>query len=1070
MHNILLNKESERSIYQYCEAFYQNSRQCCISPSECNEDFGRETAQLLRQKSLSLAQDAGPSCQSSPKLSSFLWQAQSLMCQKGVSHCRQKCKDKLGELKRTFKQCFLIPASYSIDTILDRARTPSSHPHCWQEMRDVAKKYKEQSRNSQAVFKEYLKVRDIVDCESIIKQSVSRQNLNHFAFNICNQVQVQKQEPAKPEERKEPIRKQETKEPTKSMGHWPAYDAEEWEEQQEKIRQSHAAVFGYRIEKTQEPESSLSPEHNKEIQSEKWGVLKEEKYGIVKDEPSLETGLDMSPGSLVREVPDKPEEDNKSLSDTLSKSDKDISKNDKEENKDKSSQAGKTPKKPSDKALAKVPKKKSSVSKTKNSAASKSSLSQRPTKQKNPSVFVNKDRTQKTDSQVNKAKAKKNRSKRRKADSRTKQSKDLKKKQASKQDSSHASLAGSELKPSSNSKPLQVAQVSNSSGRCPVSMPEIKSAIVFQSVKAPQKDPIDQQELQTDPNNPSFTSYDLVYRKPAGVLIELDNFQNPQETFHLSLNIKGKPEVSECFHNPLNGQTMYEGGQTDCTFKISDLINSNYKFIPFPKKDFLPRAKRSATVIVRLYSKTYDKCETKADFKVNIIKVRLLDLGFTGISDKRCKNKTKGYKFFVSDKFKLVENFIKSKEVSEYIETMFPIHKLRAYFVEENNKRTMIIGNCNNTPSPYNRDVPVGVLEDIKKLEKKRKKHKFHKIVAIVPKDYFWFHYNKDWTGLTVNPVWKRLSPSKWKWVGGSWNIALVREDMKDERTLSHELGHTLGQGKEFYQKLSGKLDKNNNFIPLPSNKQSKCRKFNGSPKSPCHKYKIKLGLQAGLSNYKDIITNKRLFFWKFIQNKFSIMNNKPGIDKNWIDRDTYQKSFKVLSEREGGVAEMHELFLDAKSRQQIVFSGFYDTKKKQVIMSDTKLTKTELNTISIPKDSGIPIMSFQLKHKSRVLKQVNQPILELEMKLIHKDGTHKKIPNSLSPFLVGFDVNKSYANKTFQVGIVNPKTEELILSQTLSIKPKPKPKQKKQKQKRERRDNRETKETDFAFLFDSFN
>ena len=81
------------------------------------------------------------------------------------------------------------------------------------------------------------------------------------------------------------------------------------------------------------------------------------------------------------------------------------------------------------------------------------------------------------------------------------------------------------------------------------------------------------------------------------------------------------------------------------------------------------------------------------------------------------------------------------------------------------------------------------------------------------------------------------------------------------------------------------------------------------------------------------------------------------------------------------------------------------------------------------------------------MIKEAHQPILELEMKLIHKDGTHKKTPNSLSPFLVSFDINKSYANKTFQVSMLNPKTEELVLSRTFSIKPKQKKKKRRRKQ-----------------------
>ena len=46
-------------------------------------------------------------------------------------------------------------------------------------------------------------------------------------------------------------------------------------------------------------------------------------------------------------------------------------------------------------------------------------------------------------------------------------------------------------------------------------MPDIESQFVFQSVEAPQIEPIHQQ------GNP-FDNYDLVMGKPAGVLVDLD--------------------------------------------------------------------------------------------------------------------------------------------------------------------------------------------------------------------------------------------------------------------------------------------------------------------------------------------------------------------------------------------------------------------------------------------------------------------------------------------------------------------------------------------------------------------
>ena len=260
--------------------------------------------------------------------------------------------------------------------------------------------------------------------------------------------------------------------------------------------------------------------------------------------------------------------------------------------------------------------------------------------------------------------------------------------------------------------------------------------------------------------------------------------------------------------------------------------------------------------------------------------------------------------------------------------------------------------------------------------------------------------------------------------------------------------------------------DENNDL--LSDHQQTQCKRFNGSSKELCHEYEVKLGLQARKSKVKDK-TGKRPILWKFVQNKFSIMNSLEDIEDVWMDRETYQKNFKALSEREGAVAEMNENFLGEKSRQQIVFSGLYDLKRGRALMSDIKISNRKLKTPSFPK--SVSFMTFQLKHNKKVIKELNQPVLGLEIKLIHKDGTYKKIPNSLSPFSVRFDMDRNYANKKFYVDMLNPKTEELMLSDTISIRLKKK-QQKKREDERDRKNKRKTeeKETDFAFLLDDLN
>ena len=67
-------------------------------------------------------------------------------------------------------------------------------------------------------------------------------------------------------------------------------------------------------------------------------------------------------------------------------------------------------------------------------------------------------------------------------------------------------------------------------------------------------------------------------------------------------------------------------------------------------------------------------------------------------------------------------------------------------------------------------------------------------------------------------------------------------------------------------------------------------------------------------------------------------------------------------------------------------------------------------------------------------------------MKLIYKDRPHKKIKTSLSPFLVSFDINENDNNKEFALNVINPKTDELLLAETILIKPEKKEEKRQEK------------------------
>ena len=63
---------------------------------------------------------------------------------------------------------------------------------------------------------------------------------------------------------------------------------------------------------------------------------------------------------------------------------------------------------------------------------------------------------------------------------------------------------------------------------------------------------------------------------------------------------------------------------------------------------------------------------------------------------------------------------------------------------------------------------------------------------------------------MVIPPRWKSKeykdilnslpNPSKGTNLGGSWNIVFVNSTQVDKGTVSHELAHTLGQGRELYK------------------------------------------------------------------------------------------------------------------------------------------------------------------------------------------------------------------------------------------------------------------------------
>ena len=768
LHNSLLNKESDESIYQFCEVSYQNSRDCCINPSQCGESYAEDLAQSLRSHSLGITRQAGSDLQSCQlnnlsNLIHSLSNVQSGVCHAGVENCKSSCEDKLEKFKQTFRDCFSIQYPHTIDSVLKKAQSLLESPDCYREIRDVAEKYKRQSLNKQSLFEEGIKAKDIVDCESI-KKEASQANLNNLALNVCHQAQEQKQqEEERLEERTKQEQVQKASKAQGGLGHEkPAGD---------KALLGAGAVVGA---------GTADIQNKSEEQTVKNPSQKEDSEGSKNAKPTAKKTFIKQPQASL-------------------------------------SQKAKTPQHP----IADI------ADKTK-------------TDKSNPSISTNKIPSSEKDNS---------------ASSIRKQTK-------------------------SSSEALQLVQAGSSSGNCPISMPQIRTSVVFQSVEAPQIEPMHEQE------NVPYDNYDLVMGKPGGVLVVLDKANMDIKTrFGLALYIEGDSDYRyNCFHTPFQN-SMEKGQENVCYFTESDLSNQGiFKFFPLPMNEEILNQEGEFKISLVLYPWGYSQtpaCLKQSDFNINIIKTHNLKLGFTRIDGgKNCT----GYD---PVSYKKVESFVKSDELKDQIQSMFPVKKVSSKVLEyilNGRDLDYIEGVCDNSPSvdllksKYNYDkiYTEGLLSDIDLLEHIRAGNFYDKLFAIVPESYFVFHNIDPPAGIVIAPRWEpteyedgfwnlwglltplQLESEGWN-LGGSWNVAFVKSDQKDAGTVAHELAHTLGQGRELYKAWE------------------QCRHLKMDQPQQCHENRIiPRTLHTGIEKDKP--------FWKFIEeDKFTIMDDQS---KNWSAMD----------------------------------------------------------------------------------------------------------------------------------------------------------------------------------------
>ena len=1043
LYDHLLNKESPHSVYQHCKNTLSKSTACCASPSQCEEDFGRENAQVLRENSSSSTQR---NCPKGPESIVILQQAQNMICDEAIKNCKDSCLEKLKELKKTFKQCFFIPHKDSIEKALEKAQT-AIDPACYQEMNKIAHQYKDQSLHQASLFTEDIKTEDIVNCEEIEKEK-NQKNLQAFFLNICQKVQPQQQQGIE----KNKLRRQ-------SVNHFKSQGAglrsahpsgvqphaQNFSKNQALLGAGAVAGLGLLpspVKKTEDKGLSQNRIEDKSLAQNLEGT----------EDKNLATDQALT-DKAVSGDDKKPEKDNKSTAESTKeeddklrakKAEEDESRAKNTEDQGEGSSLAKDEKKAGQNSSTAAQNKKPNALKTGQDSRLKGSSS--PTKART-SVENQKQKRRKQNSQ------KKTTSKA--------QSKTSSQKRASKNSSSRSKGAKTETSSSANQ--IKMAQVSRPSNKCPVSTPYIQSAIVFQSVEAPQIEPMKKQDYFP------YGNYDLVKGKPAGVLVHInrENIDRKKE-FALYMYIAGsKRYIEKCFHSPF--ASSYKNGPPDplankdqdfCFWTRSDLKKEGYhKFFPLPK-EILNKKRRNLTVKLVIYPRGYSKnkaCLKQSFFRMNVIKTGSLKLGFTRIKARR---NCRGYR---PTRFQTVEDFAYSKEVTSYIESMFPVEQVSSKalrYTLEGSSFDYVEGSCDNSLSlKLSTDddiVTNGFLSDIDWLSQVSSGLKRDKLFAVVPESYFRFHgqvndRGKTPAGVVFTPNWReaKLKDGLWNlWgllahfrlkeeginIGGSWNVAFVGSDQKNQGTVVHELSHTLGQGREFYKKKDSKQ------------KVEMCQRFKGEPLEVCHKYKIPLALRVYREN------GKRL--WQFVKKKYSIMNNRGKLEDQWIDRDTYQKIFFAFSKFGAVISDWIDLYKEVQSQRKqknkvslkVILSGFYYEKKDQFKVPRIRIRKTSFKTGSFPKTNKIPVLTFQLREKDRILGTIRQGVLKTNMELLYKDKSSKTVPFPFVHAVASFVLPEDYKKRDLRIVVLTPQGKQIYSA--------PVPKKKKKRKKKKTKDN----------------
>ena len=584
-----------------------------------------------------------------------------------------------------------------------------------------------------------------------------------------------------------------------------------------------------------------------------------------------------------------------------------------------------------------------------------------------------------------------------------------------------------------NPKNLQTTQAGNTnlSGKCETAMPEIESAIVYQSVEAPQIEPQHLIENIED----IYKDYDLVQGKPAAVLVKLNLPEQLEKPYSIGLQVNNKRMNTRCtnhFTKKIEKDRKLRFKESNCQLEEEGIFErlqriakrkkgqDIYYFIEIPTQDEISSRSEKQEVSVSIKDQNQNSCSSK-NFFVFMKKTDKLHLDFISIEyDNKEENKTCKQNE-VSDP-NIQEKFANSDEVKKYLPMMYPIRE--DYFsskaITHENLKSL---KCDNTEHDKIDDVSIGLLfdvftADIKALSNyldnwdgvpSQTKEGYYllnrKLVVIVSRNYMKFHGLEDTNGFFIAP----FSIEETGEGSGSWNVAFVVDDtLQNKDAISedlsqgivlHELAHALGQAKEYYPTIQ----KDTKAVLQDDDREWFC-KFPGKARDLCHKHRIFGGFQANFNLEAP---------WMFLNNKVPFMNNaKITLPYMWIDRKTYQKLFKTLHNESLDPSSSRSQGLKKHLSPVVSLAGVYDKQKGKFYEGFSMAYAKGLPTVSQQKGDIEILLTETIKKenhiKSRVLSKARIPT-DMKMELILNNGGGKIINLNKTPIVVNLPLPKRY-------------------------------------------------------------